>query len=213
MNREELQNKLDELTRSIDQLCEQFGISKESLANIDLDGEDDEDYDEDDDDDYDEDDIDAQPSGIGVGLSLNLPFSEDFKRLDECFLAEPDEDGMVEIPDDLYEKYFSKYHSKEDMLSDLIRTFDYYISGKYMGYAGYWDYVYHLGISKTTNKPQIRQDKELDDEDYDLYDLSEFDQCYWTNIDDPDAEIFEYKLIDDKPLRDLVDKYYPDLEW
>jgi hypothetical protein len=213
MDKEELQSKLDDLTRSLDELCEMLGISKDMIPDTD-----DEDYDEEDEDyedeDYEDEDFDDDGSGaVGVGMGFRLPSFEEYAEgLSEHILSEPDEDGMVEISDELYEKLFGKYKSKEDMLSDLIDQFDFYITGKNVGYAGYWDYVYHLGINKRNHKPSIQKDEELGD-DYDLYDLSEFDQCFWTNIDDIEADIFEYKLINDKPLRDLVDKYYPDLEW
>lgn len=204
MTEHEKNQKLKELSESIDEI-ERF------LAKYNA---------ESDDEDFEDDDItceeldDDDGDGVGYGFGFNLDKLFDTKY-NEHILSEPDEDGMVEISDELYDRLFGKYHSKEDMLTDVISELDCYISGKYVGYEGYWSKVHHLGINKESNRPRIAQDEELKKEEceYDLYDVTEFEKCYWTNVDDEYADIFEYELIDDSPIRELIDKYYPELEW
>lgn len=233
MNREELQSKLDEITRSIDQLCEQFGISKEGLANIDIDDEDydevededydeeyyeddeleDEDYDDDEDEDLDDEDYDDEldgACGVGIGLDMSKLFDP---RYNEHILSEPDENGMIQISDELYDRLYGRYHSKEDMLSDIIREMDDYITGKYVGDEEFWAETRYLGINKESTRPCVDTIGELDADEYDIYDIKEFEQCYWTNADDRNADYFDYRLADDTAMRRLIDKYYPELEW
>lgn len=237
MNREELQSKLDELTRSIDELCEQLGISKDMIPDVDdedYDDEDDEDYededyedediddvdfdDEEEDEDEDDEDIDDEDyddeldgaCGVGIGLDLSKLFDP---RYNEHILSEPDENGMVEISDELYDRLYGRYHSKEDMLSDIISEMEFYITGKYAGDEEVWAETRYLGINKETTRPCVDTIDELDPDEYDIYDIKEFEQCYWTNANDRYADYFDYRLADDTAMRRLIDKYYPELEW
>lgn len=220
MNQDELHRKLDEFSRSIDELYEMLGLPPDSMKN-DVDYDEDEDYDdefdelEDDDEfgsdeDSEEDDELDGACGVGIGFDLSKLFDP---RYNEHILSEPDENGMVEISDELYDRLYGKYHSKEDMLDDIIGKMDFYISGKYCGDEEYWAETRYLGINKESNRPCIGTLDELDDEEYDIYDIKEFEDCYWTNADDIYADYFEYKLMDDTAMRKLIDKYYPDLEW
>lgn len=234
MNREELQSKLDELTRSIDELCEQLGISKDMIPDVDNeDYDDDEYYDDEDFDDEDSDDVDfddyedeyyddeedddedyddelEDACGVGIGLDLSKIFDP---RYNKHILSEPDENGMVEISDELYDRLYGRYHSKEDMLSDIIREMEFYITGKYAGDEEVWAETRYLGINKETTRPCVDTIDELDPDEYDIYDIKEFEQCYWTNANDRYADFFDYRLADDTAMRRLIDKYYPELEW
>lgn len=126
---------------------------------------------------------------------------------------------MVEISDELYDRLYGKYHSKEDMLSDIIWKLDFYVSGKLAGDQEYWAETHYLGIDKQSNRPEIGTKAQLaeketnEDREFDIYDIDKFEKCYWTNAEDEYADTYEYKLIDDSAIRELIDKYYPELDW
>lgn len=206
MNQSELQNKLDELTRDINELCEMLELTTNATENTDNeDDNEDEDWNEEDE------DIDGA-CGVGIGFDISQLLDP---RYNKHILSEPDDDGMVEISDELYDRLYGKYHSKEDMLDDIVRELDFYISGKYVGDKKYWAETRYLGIDKESNRPRIGTMDELNEEDseFDIYDIKEFEQCYSTNANDMYAEVFKYKLVNDKAIRNLIDKYYPELPW
>lgn len=207
MTIEERNQKLEELSNAISELdafLAQNGITIE-----------DDDYD---DDDYDDDDdvtcekLDGDGIGYGFGFNLDKLFDP---RYNEHILSEPDENGMVEISDELYDRLYGKYHSKEDMLSDIIRELDFYVSGKLAGDQEYWSDTRYLAIDKESNRPRIGTKEEIaemvadEGREFDIYDIDEFEQCYWTD----DTDTYEYGLEDDSAIRKLIDKYYPDMEW
>ena len=206
MTIEERNQKLEELSNAIDELeafLAQNGITIE-----------DDDYD---DDDYEDDDVTCEKldgDGIGYGFGFNLDKLFD-PRYNEHILSEPDENGMVEISDELYDRLYGKYHSKEDMLSDIIRELDFYVSGKLAGDQEFWSDTRYLAIDKESNRPRIGTKEEIaemvadEGREFDIYDIDEFEQCYWTD----DTDTYEYGLEDDSAIRKLIDKYYPDLEW
>lgn len=207
MTIEERNQKLEELSNAISELdafLAQNGITIE-----------DDDYD---DDDYDDDDdvtcekLDGDGIGYGFGFNLDKLFDP---RYNEHILSEPDENGMVEISDELYDRLYGKYHSKEDMLSDIIRELDFYVSGKLAGDQEYWSDTRYLAIDKESNRPRIGTKEEIaemvadEGREFDIYDIDEFEQCYWTD----DTDTYEYGLEDDSAIRKLIDNYYPDMEW
>ena len=207
MTIEERNQKLEELSNAISELdafLAQNGITIE-----------DDDYDDDDDDD--DDDVTCEKldgDGIGYGFGFNLDKLFD-PRYNEHILSEPDENGMVEISDELYDRLYGKYHSKEDMLSDIIRELDFYVSGKLAGDQEYWSDTRYLAIDKESNRPRIGTKEEIaemiadEGREFDIYDIDEFEQCYWTD----DTDTYEYGLEDDSAIRKLIDNYYPDMEW
>ena len=227
MTEEERNQKLEEISKTIDEIeafLAKYGINPDNSVDTD-DYEDDyedededeieEDY-EDEDDDITCEELDGDGVGYGFGFSLDKIFDP---RYNEHILSEPDENGMVEISDELYDRLYGKYHSKEDMLSDIIWKLDFYVSGKLAGDQEYWAETRYLGIDKQSNRPEIGTKAQLaematnEDREFDIYDIDKFEKCYWTNADDEYADTYEYKLIDDSAIRELIDKYYPELDW
>lgn len=219
MTNDEMTKKLEELNKTLDEVnafLAKYGIQTDSST----DDMDDEDYeDEEDYEDYEEDDdglICEELDGDGVGYRFGFSLDKLFDpRYNEHILSEPDENGMVEISDELYDRLYGKYHSKEDMLSDIIRELDFYVSGKLAGDQEYWSDTRYLAIDKESNRPRIGTKEEIaemvadEGREFDIYDIDEFEQCYWTD----DTDTYEYGLEDDSAIRKLIDKYYPDLEW
>lgn len=219
MTEEERKQKLDELSKTIDEVeafLAKYGVTSDYSTdkNDNKVDDDSENYE------YEEDeDITTQElDGIGYGFGFNLDKILD-PRYNEHILSEPDENGMVEISDELYDRLYGKYHSKEDMLSDIIWKLDFYVSGKLAGDQEYWAETRYLGIDKQSNRPEIGTKAQLaeketnEDREFDIYDIDKFEKCYWTNAEDEYADTYEYKLIDDSAIRELIDKYYPELDW
>lgn len=225
MTEEERDKKLEELSNALDELealLAQNGITLDDPIDDDDEYEDDADEEYEDDEEYDDDvtceELDGDGVGYGFGFNFNLDKLFD-PRYNEHILSEPDENGMVEISDELYDRLYGKYHSKEDMLSDIISELEYYVSGKLAGDPEYWAEPRYLAIDKQSNRPEIGTKAEILEKttkwerEFDIYDIGEFEKCYWTNADDEYADTYEYELIDDSAIRKLIDKYYPDLEW
>ena len=209
MKNKDLSKELDELNKT---LAELNSILEKYQDEDEFEEEYDNEYNDDEYNDDEEFDDDLN-GACGISVSFDIEKLLD-PRYNEHILSEPDEDGMVEISEELYDSLFGKYHSKQDMLSDMINELNRYMSGKYFGYEGYWSKVYHLGIDKESNRPHIAQDEELEEKgEFDLYDITEFEKCYWTNANDKYRDTLEYKLVDDTAIRKLIDKYYPELEW
>ena len=213
MNQSDYQKKLAELSDSIDELYRQLGLPTDDIDNeVDDTDEDDLYLDEEDDEFLDDEEFDGA-CGVGVGFDLSKLFDP---KYNEHVLSEPDENGMVEISDELYDRLYGKYHSKEDMLSDIIRELEYYLTGKYAGDEEYWAETRYLAIDKESNRPLVGTMSEIEEEEdreFDIYDIDEFEQCFWTNANDRYADYFDYKLADDSAIRNLIDKYYPNLSW
>lgn len=203
---EKINQKLEELSNALDEL--------ETVLDDLIDEDDDFIDDEDNEDDEDITCEELDGDGVGYGISFNLDKLLD-PRYNEHILSEPDENGMVEISDELYDRLYGKYHSKEDMLSDIISELEYYVSGKLAGDPECWSDTRYLAIDKKSNRPRVGTKEEIlemvnnEDKEFDIYDIDEFEQCFWTD----DTDFYEWGLEDDTAIRKLIDKYYPDLDW
>lgn len=127
-----------------------------------------------------------------IGFSLNI----------EDWTEEDDE----EISDELYYEFFPRFNTPLEMEENLVRTIRFHILDKLQD-KEYDTTDLVIGINTVNLYSEIDKRRNLESNEYDIYNLEEFDNCYYVSNDNYETKIEITKIL---PIKKIVAKYFPD---